>query len=217
MAPPDLPRVKNKNSQGKECLPDRIASELFHRRVNVGGGPGWEPISGSENARGLSTSGALRSVLSDRQITHRPIQPCGAEPGLPRSLRLPPQPVMRLRIHWLRRRPCFELPRNSALQLLPAMEVRGDSNLASFSAAGGDMPSLPGLHAFLLRLPLRTRLSPHPARSGVLPATYLRGDSKGAPFGGADGTFPGCPVPRSFGIAEDQCAGRPASASSGAR
>jgi hypothetical protein len=45
---------------------------------------------------------------------------------------------MRLRIHWLRRRPRFELPRNSALRLLPAMEVRGDSNLASLSAAGGD-------------------------------------------------------------------------------
>jgi len=70
-------------------------------------------------------------VLPVRQITHRPIRPGCAEPGSPRSPRLPPQPVMRCRTRWLRRRPHFELPRSSILWSLPAMDIRGDSNLAS--------------------------------------------------------------------------------------
>jgi len=70
-----------------------------------------------------------------------------ADPESPRALPLPPQPVMRLRIRWLCRRPRFGLPRSSVLRLLPAMDLRGDSNLQSFSAAGCDAPSRPGSHA----------------------------------------------------------------------
>jgi len=44
-------------------------------------------------------------VLPVHWITHRPFQPCDADPGSPRFPHRPPQPVMRLRIHWLLRRP----------------------------------------------------------------------------------------------------------------
>jgi hypothetical protein len=109
---------------------------------------------------------------------------------------------MRLRIRWPCRRPCFGLPRSSVLRLLPAMDLRGDSN-----------PHSSALLAVMRRVaPAFTACCALDASFGfplflhlpALPATHLRGDSKVAPFGGADGTFPGFPVPRSFGIAEDQ-------------
>jgi len=44
----------------------------------------------------------------------------------------------------------------------------------------------------------------------ALPAINPRGESRIESFGGADGSFPGCPVQRSFGIADDQVTGFPA-------
>jgi len=96
---------------------------------------------------------------------HRPVQPCDAEPRLPQSPRLPPQPVMRLRTRWLPRRLRLELPRSTILWLLPAMDIRGDSNFASSAppAVSAESPRLSQSCCALSRSPW---VSPHPAPSG---------------------------------------------------
>lgn len=110
---------------------------------------------------------------------------------------------MRLRIRWPCRRPCFGLPRSSVFSVAAGNGSSRRFESPSFSAAGCHAPSFPGSHATCRTFDAGSG-SPLFLHLPALPATHLRGDSKVAPFGGADGTFPGCPVPRSFGIAEDQ-------------
>jgi len=91
---------------------------------------------------------------------HRPNQSPDAKSRLPWSLHPPAQPVTRLRVTpYYAPIGCvgdrvFELPRSTILRLLPATDLRGDSNLASFSAAGCEVPSCPVPSRFLLRLPM---------------------------------------------------------------
>jgi hypothetical protein len=111
-------------------------------------------------------------VLIAHQITHRPIQPADACPGLPPFVHLPAQPVMPFRVapyaHPLAASATASpgYPESRSFGCYRRWIIEATRFLASFSAAGCEVPGCPGSPPYLPRLRRRLQVSLLPASSG---------------------------------------------------